>query len=84
MVKWYNISLPTINRGFDYPWPHQSVKQKTTPDGVVFCFRKQTTLLACVLVGRKHVFCFFLKLITAEAGEKAWDAFARPCQLLCE
>ncbi len=23
MVKWYNVTLPMLSRGFDYPWPHR-------------------------------------------------------------
>ncbi len=23
MVKWYNVALPRLSRGFDYPWPHK-------------------------------------------------------------
>lgn len=28
MVKWYNISLPTIGREFDSPWPHEYKKER--------------------------------------------------------
>ena len=29
MVKWYNITLPMLSRGFDYPWPHKIEKDQT-------------------------------------------------------
>lgn len=35
MVKWYNMSLPRISRGFDYLWPHE-YKNKH-PSGCLFC-----------------------------------------------
>jgi len=54
---------------------------KTKRDSFESCFVLETELLqfrACVRGGSMFLF-HFLEIKTAESGEKAWEAFARPC-----
>lgn len=57
MVKWYNVALPRLSRGFDYLWPHTRVNTKKRLLKLrFFVFRKQTTLISGSSVRRRHAF----------------------------
>ena len=52
------------------PGESTAVKQNTDTFVSVFCFSKQTSLLACCCAGRRHVFISFLEMKKAEAGSR--------------
>lgn len=41
MVKWYNISLPTIGREFDSLWPHSIQKDILTRGVFLYAVRPE-------------------------------------------
>jgi hypothetical protein len=50
MVKWYNGSLPRISRGFDYPWPHKSIKWRLLGAIFAHAVRKRETPTSFIVI----------------------------------
>ena len=63
MVKWYNMSLPTISREFDSLWPHQKWPNLITL-GILYI--KQT------LFGQKQSGGLFLRIEGLVRYFKVW------------